>query len=127
MGASALMAHEERCRAKQATLQDTQLELEAAAERAALEAGLLAGSAAAAAGNRGDAMQDLASATVARNAAEHRKRWLKEELKAVEAQHPPPPTDTGPLLEMRREAGPQLAELHGSWSSMFTVVLPSSK
>lgn len=96
-------AHEERCRAKQATLQDTQLELEAAAERAALEAGLLAGSAAAAAGNRGDAMQDLASATVARNAAEHRKRWLKEELKAVEAQHPPPPTDTGPLLEMRRE------------------------
>ncbi|CAE7840034.1 unnamed protein product, partial [Symbiodinium necroappetens] len=96
-------AHEDRCRAMQATLQDTQLELEAAAERAALEAGLLAGSAAAAAGNKGDAMQDLASATVARNAAEHRKRWLKEELKAVEAQHPPPPTDTGPLLEMRRE------------------------
>ncbi|OLP86161.1 hypothetical protein AK812_SmicGene32767 [Symbiodinium microadriaticum] len=100
--------------------EDTQLELEAAAERAALEAGLLAGSAAAAAGNKGDVMQDLASATVARNAAEHRKRIgemnrLKEELKAVEVStlvasntwYQMPAAD---VLDAAEQAPPELAQ-----------------
>lgn len=83
-------------------IEDTQLELAAAQERATLEAGLLSSSTAILTDRT--APQELASTTAARDAARHRAKWLKDELQTVQAQsRRPQPVEHGPLQTLQRE------------------------
>eukprot|EP00931_Biecheleriopsis_adriatica_P101679 TRINITY_DN7676_c0_g1_i12.p1 TRINITY_DN7676_c0_g1~~TRINITY_DN7676_c0_g1_i12.p1 ORF type:complete len:1419 (+),score=370.51 TRINITY_DN7676_c0_g1_i12:1474-5730(+) len=119
----AVAGHEEamlsRRQSRVGELQGVQLELEAANERRALEAGIMAGSAAsaaaaaAAAARAGNPVPELSSAKAARDAARHRARWLEEELKAAKAPGGAiPAVATGPLRALQREVAELRSELH---------------
>jgi len=91
------------------SIEDTQLELAAAQERATLEAGLLNSSSRALLGDR-NVSQEYAKTTAARDAARHRARWLREELQSVEASRGPGPStaaskvvEQGPLRALQKE------------------------
>eukprot|EP00435_Cladocopium_sp_Y103_P051487 s66_g16.t1 len=87
------------------SIEDTQLELAAAQERATLEAGLLNSSSRALLGDK----NEYAKTTAARDAARHRARWLREELQSVEASRGPGPStaskavEQGPLRALQKE------------------------